>query len=55
MLPRVIFHHFNKCAGTTVLKYLAGTAPPERSAFVENLVAMDDPHGVNSLAAILRS
>ncbi len=30
MLPRVVFHHVHKCAGTTLLKFLAGTAPPER-------------------------
>lgn len=55
MLPRVVFHHVHKCAGTTLLKYLQGTASPERSAFVETLVATGDPHGVDRLAAILRA
>ena len=55
MLPRIVFHHVHKCAGTTLLKYLQGTASPERSAFVESLVATPDPHGADRLAAILRS
>ena len=55
MLPRVVFHHVHKCAGTTLLKYLQGTASPERSAFVESLVGTSDPHGVDRLAAILRA
>jgi len=55
MLPRVVFHHVHKCAGTTLLKFLAGTAPPERSAFVESLVAAPDPDGVEAVAALLRA
>lgn len=55
MLPRVVFHHVHKCAGTTLLKFLAGTAPPERSAFLETLIATPDPDGVDRVAALSRA
>lgn len=55
MLPRIVFHHVHKCAGTTVLKHLSGTAPAERSAFVEELVSVADPHGTDRVAALLRA
>ena len=55
MLPRVVFHHVHKCAGTTLLKFLAGTAPPERSALVEALIATPDPDGVDRVAALVRA
>lgn len=55
MLPRVVFHHVHKCAGTTLLKFLAGTAPPERSVFVEALVGTPDPGGVDRVAALSRA
>lgn len=55
MLPRIVFHHVHKCAGTTLLKYLEGTAAPERSAFVEALVAAPDPHGTDRVAALVRT
>ena len=47
MPPRVVFHHVAKCAGTTVLKFLEGTAPPEGAAFLEALVGAPDPHGID--------
>lgn len=55
MLPRVVFHHVHKCAGTTLLKFLTGTAAPERSALVETLVATPDPDGVDRVAALSRA
>ena len=57
MLPRIVFHHVNKCAGTTLLKFLEGTTPHERAVHVEELVAGQggDPNGTDARAAILRA
>ena len=57
MLPRIVFHHVHKCAGTTLLKFLQGTTAHERAAHVEELVAGQggDPNGTNTRAAILRA
>ena len=57
MLPRVVFHHVHKCAGTTLLKFLQGTTAHERASHVEELVAGQggDPHGTDTRAAILRA
>jgi hypothetical protein len=57
MLPRIVFHHVNKCAGTTLLKFLEGTTPHERAAHLETLVAGQggDPTGTGARAAILRA
>ena len=57
MLPRIVFHHVNKCAGTTLLKFLEGTTTHERAVHVEELVAGqgDDPNGTEARAAILRA
>ncbi|MSR27881.1 MAG: hypothetical protein EXS06_12840, partial [Planctomycetaceae bacterium] len=57
MLPRIVFHHVNKCAGTTLLKCLEGTTTHERAAHVEELVAGQggDPNGTDARAAILRA
>lgn len=57
MLPRIVFHHVHKCAGTTLLKFLEGTTAHERAAHVEKLVAEQggDPTGTNARAAILRA
>jgi len=57
MLPRIVFHHVHKCAGTTLLKFLQGTTAHERAAHVEELVAGQggDPNGTDARAAILRA
>jgi len=57
MLPRIIFHHVHKCAGTTLLKFLEGTTALERTAHVETLVAGQAGPGTGSdaFAAILRA
>jgi len=55
MLPRVVFHHVHKCAGTTLLKFLEGTTAPERTAAIERLVGTPDPDGVERIAALLRA
>jgi hypothetical protein len=57
MLPRIVFHHVHKCAGTTLLKFLEGTTAHERAAHVEELVAGQggDPNGTDARAAILRA
>ena len=55
MPSRVVFHHVNKCAGTTLLEFLEGTTPPERVAAIEQLVAMPDPAGAERMAALLRA
>lgn len=57
MLPRIVFHHVHKCAGTTLLKFLEGTTSQERTAHVETLVAGQggDPNGTNTRASILRA
>jgi len=57
MLPRIVFHHVHKCAGTTLLKFLQGTTAHERAAHVEKLVAEQgaDPNGTDARAAILRA
>ena len=52
MLPRVVFHHVHKCAGTTLLKFLEGTTAPERTAAIERLVGTPDPDGVELRLAI---
>ena len=54
MPPRIVFHHVPKCAGTTVLKFLEGMVPPERAAFLEALLAIPDPQGIDRVAALLR-
>jgi hypothetical protein len=57
MLPRIVFHHVHKCAGTTLLKFLEGTTAHERTAHVETLVAgQGGPHSrSDAFAAILRA
>ncbi|MCY3016138.1 MAG: hypothetical protein NT171_15820 [Planctomycetota bacterium] len=57
MLPRIVFHHVHKCAGTTLLKFLEGTTTHERAVHVEELVAGQggDPNGTEARAAILRA
>lgn len=55
MAPRVVFHHVAKCAGTTVLKFLEGTVPPERAAFLEALLGFPDPHGADRIAVLQRA
>ena len=57
MLPRIVFHHVHKCAGTTLLKFLEGTTAHERACHVEKLVAEQggNPTGTNARAAILRA
>lgn len=55
MASRVVFHHVDKCAGTTVLKFLEGTTAPERVAAIEQLVTTLDPTGADWMAALLRA
>jgi len=55
MLPRVVFHHVHKCAGTTILKFLEGTTSPQRTAAIERLVGDPDPTGADRIAALLRA
>jgi hypothetical protein len=57
MLPRVIFHHVHKCAGTTLLKFLEGTTARERTAHIETLLAGQggQPTRSDAFAAILRA
>lgn len=57
MLPRIVFHHVHKCAGTTLLKFLEGTTSHERAVHLETLVAGQggDPTGMEARAAILRA
>lgn len=41
-MPKVVFHHINKCAGTTLLKYLQNYFSSERCLFVEEYEDLAD-------------